>query len=103
MFFSWFGSVLQPPWPDLDAEEAASLWSRDGMRGKPPARATITEALLVPRQSWGSRPEAIEEAAVDVKRRLSERPLIVIMKPDPEPRDHAVFKNAKRSIGEGDS
>jgi S-formylglutathione hydrolase len=44
--FAWFGSLWNPALPDAAAEEAAAVWLQSGMRGKPPAGATTTNAFI---------------------------------------------------------
>lgn len=44
--FAWFGSLWNPPPPDADAEQTATVWLQSGMQGKPPAGATTTNAFL---------------------------------------------------------
>lgn len=44
--FAWFGSVWNPPAVDAAIEQAAAEWVQSGMRGKPPAGATTTNAFL---------------------------------------------------------
>ena len=44
--FAWLGAVLGPPAADQQAEEAAAEWLQSGMKGKPPAGATTTNAFV---------------------------------------------------------
>ena len=44
--FAWFGTLWNPAPPDTVAEQAATNWLHSGMKGKPPAGATATEAFL---------------------------------------------------------
>src|SRR5947209_136316 len=43
---AWFGSLWNPPPPDTAAEQAATLWLESGMRDRPPAGATATNAFI---------------------------------------------------------
>jgi S-formylglutathione hydrolase len=44
--FAWLGSVWTPPPLDSAAEQAATIWLRSGMQGKPPAGVTATNAFI---------------------------------------------------------
>ena len=44
--FSWLGSVWNPTAEDAAAEQAATAWLQSGMKGKPPAGATATNAFI---------------------------------------------------------
>jgi len=44
--FAWFGSLWNAAPPDAAAEEAATVWLQSGMKGKPPAGATTTNAFI---------------------------------------------------------
>lgn len=44
--FAWFGSLWNPAPLDAAAEQTATVWLQSGMRGKPPAGATTTNAFI---------------------------------------------------------
>ena len=44
--FAWFGTLWNPILPDPVAKRSATSWLQSGMKGKPPAGATATEAFL---------------------------------------------------------
>ena len=44
--FAWFGSLWNPPQPDVALEESATVWLEAGIEGKPPAGATGTDAFV---------------------------------------------------------
>jgi S-formylglutathione hydrolase len=44
--FAWFGSLWNPPHPDVALEDSATVWLESGIEGKPPAGATSTDAFV---------------------------------------------------------
>jgi len=55
--FTWFGSPWSPAPLNAAAEQTATAWLQSGMRGKPPAGATTTNASFVPGSNRsGQRP-----------------------------------------------
>jgi len=44
--FAWLGEVLRPPLANAALEQAATEWLQSGMRSKPPAGATTTQAFI---------------------------------------------------------
>jgi S-formylglutathione hydrolase len=44
--FAWLGEVLRPPLADAAFEQAAAEWLQSGMRSKPPAGATTSQAFV---------------------------------------------------------
>ncbi len=44
--FAWFGSLLNPAPLDAAAEQTATVWLQSGMKGRPPAGATATNAFI---------------------------------------------------------
>ena len=44
--FAWLSAVLSPPTPDAAVEHSASEWLESGMKGRPPAGATTSEAFI---------------------------------------------------------
>ncbi len=44
--FAWIGSLWNPAQPDAVAEEATRIWLQSGMKSRPPAGATTTNAFI---------------------------------------------------------
>jgi len=44
--FEWFKTLWHPTLPDAVVEQSATGWLQSGMKGRPPAGATTTEAFL---------------------------------------------------------